>query len=375
MKQLLILLLCIVSVQAAYFPFFTPKSTPLSCGTGYAVKGYNFYSKAWVCTSVGGGSGLTGNCTSNQYVTGWDENNIYCNETSSGTYNITYVNETNYYNVTYNSTDADTLDGLHANEVFNITIKVDNATYSDNSDTLDSHHWSEVETTKVDNATYSDSSGDCLTLDGLNYYEILPVGTILMFNGTFIDDVTLPGWFICDGTDGTPNLVDKFIRGASTSGATGGANSHNHSVDVGIKLNTTDSESAHTHSIDVPITVNTTVAESSHTHTYTQVPNHVHIVTVSTGTTDGAWGRFDTASSAGTNRDLTSNNPTGGVATGTTNGGSAHSHSYALNPDSFTSGTGSSHSHTFSINPDSVNSGNADNIPEYYALIYVMRVE
>ena len=36
----------------------------------------------------------------------------------------------------------------------------------------------------------------------------LPVGSIIMFNGTIIPDK----WHICDGTDGTPNLIDKFIK-------------------------------------------------------------------------------------------------------------------------------------------------------------------
>ena len=36
----------------------------------------------------------------------------------------------------------------------------------------------------------------------------LPVGSIIMFNGTNIPDK----WHICDGTDGTPNLIDKFIK-------------------------------------------------------------------------------------------------------------------------------------------------------------------
>lgn len=36
----------------------------------------------------------------------------------------------------------------------------------------------------------------------------LPIGSIIMFNGANIPDK----WHICDGTDGTPNLIDKFIK-------------------------------------------------------------------------------------------------------------------------------------------------------------------
>ena len=36
----------------------------------------------------------------------------------------------------------------------------------------------------------------------------LPSGTIIMFNGSEIPN----GWAICDGSNGTPNLVGKFIK-------------------------------------------------------------------------------------------------------------------------------------------------------------------
>ncbi|MDR1997692.1 MAG: hypothetical protein LBQ83_05155, partial [Candidatus Margulisbacteria bacterium] len=45
----------------------------------------------------------------------------------------------------------------------------------------------------------------------------LPVGTILMYNGSgWVNNSTLPGWYKCDGSNGTPNLVNKFVRGGAT---------------------------------------------------------------------------------------------------------------------------------------------------------------
>ncbi|DAZ90958.1 TPA_asm: hypothetical protein ES702_05921 [Lokiarchaeia virus SkuldV3] len=44
-----------------------------------------------------------------------------------------------------------------------------------------------------------------------------------MYSGTWIDNETIPGWYKCDGNNGTVNLVDKFVRGGITSGATGGS--------------------------------------------------------------------------------------------------------------------------------------------------------
>ena len=62
-----------------------------------------------------------------------------------------------------------------------------------------------------------------------------------MYSGAFTNNVTMVGWYICDGNNGTPNLVDKFVRGGATSGATGGSDdavvvSHAHNV-LGIEVN------------------------------------------------------------------------------------------------------------------------------------------
>lgn len=86
----------------------------------------------------------------------------------------------------------------------------------------------------------------------------------------------------------------------------------------------------------------TAVADhSSHTHTYTEVPNHTHVIAagqgshqhgMAEGTTDGSGvfaDRSNAASAASMVTDLATlpqmvtNNPTGGVATGTTAGPSA----------------------------------------------------
>lgn len=46
----------------------------------------------------------------------------------------------------------------------------------------------------------------------------IPVGTIVMYNGTS----GIPaGWAICDGTEGTPNLTGNFIKASETAGETG----------------------------------------------------------------------------------------------------------------------------------------------------------
>lgn len=51
--------------------------------------------------------------------------------------------------------------------------------------------------------------------------DSMPIGSIIMFNGRAED---IPqGWAICDGMNGTPNLVDRFVLGSFSAGGTGGA--------------------------------------------------------------------------------------------------------------------------------------------------------
>ncbi len=58
---------------------------------------------------------------------------------------------------------------------------------------------------------------------------MLAIGTILLWSGSI---ATIPaGWALCDGTQGTPNLRDRFLVGAGgsfTPGNTGGDSVHTH---------------------------------------------------------------------------------------------------------------------------------------------------
>lgn len=71
-------------------------------------------------------------------------------------------------------------------------------------------------------------------------FNMLPKGVILMFSGLITD---IPkGWGICDGTNGTPNLIGKFIKASTTVGQTGGSRE--------ITL-TSDNLPSHTHDVEV----------------------------------------------------------------------------------------------------------------------------
>jgi len=81
----------------------------------------------------------------------------------------------------------------------------------------------------------------------------IPAGLISMWSGSI---GSIPsGWYLCDGSNGTPNLTDRFIIGAGSTYAvngTGGASS--------VTL-TTNNMPSHTH------TATSTVTDPGHTHT------------------------------------------------------------------------------------------------------------
>lgn len=163
----------------------------------------------------------------------------------------------------------------------------------------------------------------------------LPAGLICMWHGTLANIPS--GWVLCDGQNNTPDLRDKFVKGAADGqnpGATGGAATHTHAD------------------------------HASHTHTYSQIVNHTHPVTDPGHThltqryptaTGGNSGFTIDTSMSGTLADntlptktattgITTQNPAGGVATGTTAGPSA------------------------TLTHNSVNSE-----PSYYAIAFIMK--
>ena len=58
---------------------------------------------------------------------------------------------------------------------------------------------------------------------GIEGYGTIPVGGIIMWSGRTVPD----GWALCDGKNGTPNLLNRFVFGSTTAecGRTGGNSS------------------------------------------------------------------------------------------------------------------------------------------------------
>lgn len=69
-------------------------------------------------------------------------------------------------------------------------------------------------------------------------YGSVPSGTIAIWTGTI---ASIPaGWLICDGTNGTPNLLTYFLEGVATAatnpGTTGGGSAtHTHGITQTVK--------------------------------------------------------------------------------------------------------------------------------------------
>lgn len=101
--------------------------------------------------------------------------------------------------------------------------------------------------------------GDGSALTGVGSSDgVTPVGLIAMWSGSAGSIPT--GWALCDGTNATPNLIDKFVMGGASGGATGGANS---------KTMTVNEMPQHTHDAGT--------IGASHTHGFSNVnASHSH---------------------------------------------------------------------------------------------------
>lgn len=178
----------------------------------------------------------------------------------------------------------------------------------------------------------------------------IPTGVICMWGGLLANIPT--GWVLCDGTNGTPDLRSQFIKGSAAGvnpGVTGGAATHTHTNGTLATDNANTTVSVNDH--------------ASHTHTYTQVPNHVHVEQAQGGTTASTSGThlMTSTSTGGSLRSSgqSTANPTGGVATGTTNGPSA-TLAHTVNV--------SAHNHTLS---GAIASGSSE--PAYYSLAFIQK--
>lgn len=165
---------------------------------------------------------------------------------------------------------------------------------------------------------------------------IMPSGVIVMWSGS-INSIP-DGWLLCDGSNGTPNLRDRFVVGAGgiySVGNSGGANA------VSLSVNQIPS---HTHT-------GSTSTAGSHTHTGSTNTAGAHRHQYTTGSGSGWAGH----AREGTNASRDNNTSSEG----------AHSHSISLNDSG-------AHTHTLTIG-ETGGGASHENRPPYFALAYIMK--
>ncbi|MEY0300757.1 MAG: hypothetical protein ACQEWL_00370 [Pseudomonadota bacterium] len=169
----------------------------------------------------------------------------------------------------------------------------------------------------------------------------LPIGTIIMFHGVNIPN----GWLLCDGKNGTPNLVGRFILGGRPSDS----NISNSREVVGDKMNKSvivDSELT---------TINIKGDTGSHNLSVDEMPAHNHDLglIVAESAVTKYYPTLD--SSSGNNWQITC-----GIQSGRT-----------WTSKSFISGNGAGHNHTVNITSGE-HKHTIDIIPPYTIMSYII---
>lgn len=175
----------------------------------------------------------------------------------------------------------------------------------------------------------------------------MPTGGIIMWSGSI---ASIPsGWNLCDGTNGTPDLRDRFVVGAGSTyavAATGGSAS-----------STTSSNGAHTHTGSTGSTALTTEQLPSHTHTGTTDDGGAHSHTFSAAQVSG---QLNTQAGGGSSAVI--------QTTGNTSQAPDHTHTFTSDA------TGGGEGHTHSISSDGDHTHTVATLPPYYALAYIMKL-
>ena len=163
----------------------------------------------------------------------------------------------------------------------------------------------------------------------------IPSGLISLWSGSV---ATIPsGWALCNGSNGTPDLRNRFVVGAGDTYSVGG-----------------------------------TGGSTTQSLTTGNIPAHTHTVS---GVSGAAGGHSHTINDPGHSHGLTLQNSTFGGSGGGTLAATIGSYSTAAAVTGISLNAVGDHTHSFSGTTSSIGSGTAFSIlPPYYALAYIMKL-
>lgn len=179
----------------------------------------------------------------------------------------------------------------------------------------------------------------------------VPSGFIGMWSGLATAIPT--GWSLCDGTNGTPNLTDRFVVGAGAAyavGATGGA------VNA-----VTSSSGSHSHTTDPSGNHSHTGLAASHVLTVDEIPSHKHLS--GWGESHGT-GEFGVSTERGHQGSGETDYDNHLYYTSPVGGGQGHTHDVTIN-------AAGAHSHMVSTSDGHTHT--TDTRSPYFALCFIMK--
>ena len=199
-----------------------------------------------------------------------------------------------------------------------------------------------------------------LTDEHSNVGGIIPTGGIIMWSGLVANIPS--GWALCNGSNNTPDLRNRFVVGAGDTyspGNTGGADS--------VTLALTEIP-AHDHTFSG---TGTTSSDGSHTHTGTTSTKSLTGTATYISETWAAYGQATGifSKSGGFNQYGTPDSPDISTA-GRLSINASHNHT-------FTTNSNGSHDHSVTVSGTTSSNGSGsdhENRPPYYALSYIMKL-